>query len=278
MIIQKNNILKRAEKKPILWDAFYYESQIKKPLLIFCHGYKGFKDWGAWDLVANAFAKANFVFVKFNFSHNGGTIEQPIDFPDLEAFANNNYSLELEDLNDMITFILKNDELSSQIDTENITLIGHSRGGGIVAIQAEKDKRITNLITWASVADYAQRFSKATNLMAWKEKGVRYVINARTKQKMPHYYQFYEDFLANEERLTISRAVKNLRMPHLIIHGTKDAVVPFSDAETLHQWNPDSKLYTINNANHVFGASHPWEENELPEDLNKVIQKTIAFI
>ena len=56
------------------------------PLIIFCHGYKGFKDWGAWNLMAEAFAKIGFCFIKFNFSHNGGTIEQPIDFPDLEAF------------------------------------------------------------------------------------------------------------------------------------------------------------------------------------------------
>src|SRR5690606_15053818 len=101
---QKNNIIKRPNKKPILWDAFFNANQTQKPLVIFCHGYKGFKDWGAWDLVANHFAEAHFFFVKFNFSHNGGTMDQPIDFPDLESFAENNYSKELEDLDDLINF------------------------------------------------------------------------------------------------------------------------------------------------------------------------------
>ena len=86
-MINKNLVLKRENNKPIVWDAFFNNNDNKKPLVIFCHGYKGFKDWGAWNLVAEAFMKANVFFVKFNFSHNGGTVEQPIDFPDLEAFA-----------------------------------------------------------------------------------------------------------------------------------------------------------------------------------------------
>ena len=102
---QKNLVLYREHKKPIVWDAFYNANGKQKPLVIFCHGYKGFKDWGSWNLVAEQFLKANMVFVKFNFSHNGGTVENPIDFPDLEAFAENNYSKELDDLDSMLTYL-----------------------------------------------------------------------------------------------------------------------------------------------------------------------------
>ena len=38
------------------------------------------------------------MFVKFNFSHNGTTLESPSDFKDLESFGNNNFSKELYDL------------------------------------------------------------------------------------------------------------------------------------------------------------------------------------
>ena len=51
MIINKNKILASKEKKPILFDAYYHETEKPQPLVIFCHGYKGFKDWGAWHLV-----------------------------------------------------------------------------------------------------------------------------------------------------------------------------------------------------------------------------------
>jgi len=83
MILEKNLILKTKGPKPIVYDVCYIQSQRPKPIVIFCHGYKGFKDWGAWDLVAKSFANAGFFFLKFNFSHNGGTVEQPMDFPDL---------------------------------------------------------------------------------------------------------------------------------------------------------------------------------------------------
>jgi hypothetical protein len=32
----------------------------KRPLVIFVHGYKGYKDWGAWDLMAEKFAESDF--------------------------------------------------------------------------------------------------------------------------------------------------------------------------------------------------------------------------
>ena len=94
----KNKVLTRSNDKSILIDYFFKKNDQQKPVVIFCHGYKGFKDWGAWDLVAEAFAKADCFFVKFNFSYNGGTMQQPIDFPDLEAFGENNYTQELNDV------------------------------------------------------------------------------------------------------------------------------------------------------------------------------------
>ncbi|WP_435524823.1 hypothetical protein [Chryseobacterium indoltheticum] len=45
--------------------------------------------------------------VKFNFSHNGTTVEDPENFADLEAFGNNNYSKELSDLGVLSTILLK---------------------------------------------------------------------------------------------------------------------------------------------------------------------------
>ena len=93
-----------------------------KPIVIFCHGYKGFKDWGAWNLMAEAFAEAGFFFIKFNFSHNGGTVEQPIDFPDLEAFGNNNYTKELDDLESVIDWVCNSSEFKNEANTNSINL------------------------------------------------------------------------------------------------------------------------------------------------------------
>ena len=84
--------------KPIITDVYFEKNNTKKQLVIFCHGYKGYKDWGAWNLMVPEFVKCNLFFVKFNFSHNGTTLEQPSDFADLEAYGQNNYTKELQDL------------------------------------------------------------------------------------------------------------------------------------------------------------------------------------
>ncbi|MGJ8591504.1 MAG: alpha/beta hydrolase family protein [Aquaticitalea sp.] len=276
---EKNQILNRPNKTPILWDAFFNRDGKQKPLVIFCHGYKGFKDWGAWDLVAREFSKAGFFFVKFNFSHNGGTMEQPIDFPDLDAFAENNYSKELEDLDDVITHLSSEVHFySKEINIKQISLIGHSRGGGIAILKASEDDRISQLVTWASVSDFGNRMGSQQEIEAWKNDGVKYVLNGRTKQQMPHNYQFYEDFIANEERLHIESGVKKIEIPYLIIHAKDDPSVNYDAALLLKGWSPNSQLLPIADSDHVFGASHPWSQQELPSKLQTTILETIQFI
>ena len=278
MITTKNIIVPGKHKKPILTDVFYDENKTPKPIIIFCHGYKGFKDWGAWDLMAKAFVEAGFFFIKFNFSHNGGTIKQPIDFPDLEAFGNNNYTKELDDLETIIDWFFSQNKYKPEANTNNINLIGHSRAGGIVTIKAEEDNRIKKVVSLAGVCDFGKRTSTAGDLEQWKRDGVKYVLNGRTKQQMPHFYQFYEDFIQNEERLTIKRAVSSLKTPYLIIHGSGDTSVLIDEAHNLHKWNSKSKLKIIDDANHVFGASHPWNKKSLPLHLTQSIQIVNEFL
>ena len=278
MLILKNEILVSKNKRPLLYDVYYKASRAPQPVVIFCHGYKGFKDWGPWHLVAEAFAEAGFCFVKFNFSHNGGTIENPIDFPDLYAFAENNFSLELDDLDRLLNELeTKNENLPKKIST--VSLIGHSRGGGIVLIKAEEDRRLHKVITWASVSDFKKRFQEGTvEFEKWQETGVAYVENSRTKQLLPHNFQFYLDYKANEERFSIQRAVKNLKIPQLIIHGSEDSTVPLKEAEVLHSWNLESELQIVEGTNHVFGGHHPNDETHLPQHLENVVTTTIDFL
>ena len=86
MRILKNFPIKSKHNKSIITDLYFNQTNKQKPLVIFCHGYKGYKDWGAFDLMSSNFLKAGLALLKFNFSHNGCTPDQPIDFPDLDAF------------------------------------------------------------------------------------------------------------------------------------------------------------------------------------------------
>ena len=277
MKIEKNIPVEGKHNKPIVTDVFYQEDNQPKKIVIFCHGYKGFKDWGAWDIMAKQFAEAGFFFIKFNFSYNGGTLEQPIDFPDLEAFGNNNYTKEQDDLESIIDWILSNGNYKNQINSESISLIGHSRGGGTVLLKSNENNNIEKVITLAGVSDYKSRFPTGEILEQWKKDGVAYITNGRTNQQMPHFYQFYEDFMANENRLDIRKATTNLSIPHLIIHGDNDTSVHLAEAENLKKWNPNAQLEVIKNTDHVFNTSHPWERKDIPKEFQKIISLCIAF-
>ncbi|MEM9679593.1 MAG: alpha/beta hydrolase [Bacteroidota bacterium] len=279
MSIERNTIIERAGRKPILVDIFKTSESTNQPIVIFCHGYKGFKDWGAWNLMTKHISDAGYCVIKFNFSHNGGTMEQPIDFPDLEAFGQNNYSLELEDLDDVISWAITRFKSNPTVNTDQVTLMGHSRGGGIVLIKAAEDPRISKVITLASVSDYKSRFVKGEALEQWKNEGVMHIVNGRTQQQMPHYYQFYEDFTTNEERLTIKRAVKQINIPLLIIHGSDDPTVTVDAAKALHEWQPKSSiLKIIDGADHVFNVKHPWDKHELSKEMLEVCHLVVRFL
>ncbi|PQJ75493.1 alpha/beta hydrolase family protein [Polaribacter gangjinensis] len=273
-----NQVIEGKHQKPILLDVFFEETSQPKPIIIFCHGYKGFKDWGAWNLMASEFAKAGFFFIKFNFSYNGGTAEQPINFPDLEAFGNNNYTKELDDVEAVADWIFHNTDFKNEANCNEISLIGHSRGGGIVLLKSNEDIRIKKVITLAGVSDFESRFPKNDDFQKWKEKGVYYLKNGRTHQEMPHFYQFFEDFEKNKHRLNIKKAIENLQIPHLILHGNNDTSVLISEAENLKKWQPKSAFTIIENADHVFNVSHPWNKKEMSKELTEVTAICIDFL
>ena len=57
-------ILHQENSKSISLDVTYNQNVTKKPIVIFCHGYKGFKDWGCWNLLAENLVKENVFFLE----------------------------------------------------------------------------------------------------------------------------------------------------------------------------------------------------------------------
>lgn len=278
MKVIKNNIYQGSRERQSVYDVFYENNGIKKPIIIFSHGFKGFKDHGCFDLMAEYWAERNFAFIKFNFSYNGGTIEEPIDFPDLNAFGENNYTTELDDLDIIITKTINGELIPlDEIDTDEIYLMGHSRGGGITILKGLEDDRVKKFVSLGAISDL-NRFKYPQEVIEhWKNEGVHYFENTRTKQMMPLFYQFYQNFIDNQERLNIKQNIQNLDKPYLCIHGSADETVNMNEALLIKSWNENVELYLIENANHAFGSAHPWNENELPEDFQVAMDNALAF-
>lgn len=253
--------IKNKTGDDLITDFRFPESGTEKlPLVILCHGFKGFKDWGCFPYMMERIAEEGNFAVSFNFSYNG-TGENDFDqsdFTRLDLFAENTFSRELDDLGSIIDHLFENKD-KYNYDTGNITLTGHSRGGGIAILKTAEDKRISKLVVLSSVCNF-DRYSD-TLKKKWKEVGYFEVINSRTNQMMRLNYTLIEDLIKNKERLDIQKAISEITVPVMIIHGAQDITVDYSNAEDLYSRSDKekTKLFLIENTGHTFGAVQPFE-------------------
>jgi alpha-beta hydrolase superfamily lysophospholipase len=221
--------------------------------------------------MADFFAENGYRYLKFNLSHSGVSKENPNDVTDLDSFAANTVSKELYDIQKVIEFSRE------MFPDSPISLIGHSRGGGLAILEAAKDKHIANLITWSSIADFSSLWKKEQE-EDWINTGTIYVENARTKEKMPLNKSLLEDLNEHKDEYNILKSAKKVNVPWLIVHGDNDVNVDFSVAQTLAQKQLKAQIQKIEGANHVYGASHPYNLTQLPDHLQQVADKTLSFL
>jgi len=272
MLSKFNFKINGSREKKIIIDSTLIENNHLNEVILFSHGFKGFKDWGPFNEIANFFANNGYVFIKFNFSYNGTNFQNPTDFVDLNAFGNNNFCTELDDLELVINWS------KTKYPNCKVSLFGHSRGGAISILKSNENNQIDKVISWASPSNLISRLPDADKAKKWKDTNVVYVYNGRTKQNMPMFYQFYQNCIENIERLNIKKAIKEINIPHLHIHGSSDPTVLIEDALEMKRWNDKINLEIINEADHVFGSSHPYNKNKFPLHLNKALLKTLEFL
>jgi uncharacterized protein len=236
--------------------------------VVLVHGFKGFKDWGFFPWIAERLVGAGFAVVAPNFSLNG-IGRDPEDFTELEAFARNTLSREVEELHLVLTAL--GDGSLLPIPPERVGLLGHSRGGGgavLVAASAGVDA----LSTWAAVADF-DRWSDELK-EEWRASGRIHVLNGRTGQQMPLDVTLLEDFEANRQALDVEAAATRVEAPWLILHGTDDTSVHPEDARRLARANPGARLHLVEGGGHTFGAAHPFAG--APPPLVEAMDLTLA--
>ncbi len=221
--------------------------------VLVAHGFKGFKDWGFFPHLCERLAQDGHLVVSFNFSLNG-TGPDLLDFTDLEAFGRNTLSRELEDLRWMLDLAMAG-EWSGGRAPAATGLLGHSRGGGAGIVAAAEHSGVAALVTWAAVSTF-HRWGEE-HVRDWTARGVTFVSNARTGQRMPLHRTLWDDLQANADRLDVLTAAAMVRVPWLILHGEEDATVGVAEARRLHEAGPSSSLRVVAGSGHTFEAAHP---------------------
>ena len=240
--------------------------------VVICHGFKGFSKWGFFPYLTKQIALAGFHALSFNFSGSGIGADGK-NFTDLDAFEQNTYTRELDDLATVEAEARRRGWLGPSYG-----LVGHSRGGGMAVLHAASSARVGALVTWSAIADVGRW--PAEERARWRERGYGEVMNTRTKQVFRLGTALLDEVeQLRETRLNIQAAAGRLRVPWLIVHGTADETVPFSEAERLRDAAAPgvATLLPVEGASHTFGATHPMSDPP-PPNVELAARATVEFL
>lgn len=242
----------------VLWGELTLpESSTPLPVVVFCHGFKGFFGWGFHPPLADFLAGRDLAVVRFNFTGAG---MRPGDerVSDPAAFRKDTYSREAAELRAVLAALP--DLAPGRLDPDRLGLFGHSRGGGIALLAAAHPvwrERVRALVTWAAIGR-CDRFTPEEKA-AWRARGELPVVNSRTGQQLAMGRELLDDLEANAAALDLTAAAARRAAPWLLLHGERDEAVPVAEAHELAiAAMPPFEADTLAQADHTFGARHPF--------------------
>lgn len=252
-----------SEGEKLRSDMRYLRDGRRKPVIVFLHGFKGFKDWGGFPDMLTRLASSGFVTIAFNFSHNG-IGEDLLNFTELDRFAHNTPSREIAETLDVLQAISLVKDIPidpEEIDVNHIGLVGHSRGAGVAIVAGARSKLVRAVAALSPIGKfdrYSERMKKE-----WRETGWVTMKNARTGQDMPVSRYLLDDLELNASRLDVPLAASrypSLSKPLLIVAGAVDITTPLHEAEAVAYAakGPLTELHVIEHTGHTFGTEHPY--------------------
>jgi dienelactone hydrolase len=252
----------------IIRGETYAENEKPERTIVICHGFKGFAHWGFFPTLAREIAAAGMRAITFDFSGSGIGVDRET-FVDADAFEKNTFTQELADLDAVIAEARRRTWITSPYG-----LLGHSRGGGVAILHAAARSEVKALVTWAAIS-HVTRWTPS-DVITWRERGFVDIVNARTGQVMKLGTNLLDDVEAHQkDTLDIAAAAAQIRVPWLILHGQKDETVPVDEAKRLHELSPSTSTLRIIEADHGFGAKHPF--SEVPASFSNALKQTLHF-
>lgn len=260
----------------IRWDNMLSGSGEKPlPVIVICHGFKAFKDWGPFPSIGRYFAEHGFVSITFNFSHNG-IGEEPRKFVEHQLFERNTISLEIEDLKTVLQELQVGAFGNRSIDPDRIAILGHSRGGGICLVTGREEEQVKAVVAWSTIARF-NRYSEEQK-QRWREKGYVQLHSVSDQRLFRISTALLDDIEQNTVRFDLPDVVAHMGKPLLIVHGTADIPAKISEAEALYATADKTltEFIRLEGAGHMYGAKHPYKVES--QTLRHVLDITATWL
>jgi alpha-beta hydrolase superfamily lysophospholipase len=267
-----------AEGEPILGDCHQPAGEARGVIII-AHGFKGYKDYGMFPVIARACAAGGLIAHRFNFSHSGMTNDiETFARPDL--FERDTWNKQVHDCRAVIEAIA-----SGELEGRGLpyVLFGHSRGGVTVLLTAGRcadDARFPQPVGVVTAATPSRCNSlseeEAEKLLA---EGFLESPSARTGQKLRLGRAFLQEQLDDPASHDLLALASNIRCAALIMHGSDDPTVPVSSAEDLRKaLGERCNQRIIAGADHVFNTPNPMPADMAPsEQLRELLYAVVHF-
>jgi uncharacterized protein len=230
-------------------------------VVVFHHGFKGFKDWGPWPTLMERLAASGLITLAFNFSHNG-VGDDLQNFTELDRFARHTFTRDLQEVGDVLRAITEG-KLPidpSLIDTTRVGLLGHSRGAATAILAARYASNVKAVCALAPVATFGRWTERQAEV--WRKAGYTEITNSRTGQVLRLNSSLLEDYECNRDRLNILEAAAQIahrQKPLLVVAASEDMTAQVVESESIAKaaTAPTTRLEIIPRTGHTFGTEHP---------------------
>jgi dienelactone hydrolase len=257
-----------ADAHPVRGDLYLPASGGADGIVLLCHGFKGHKSWAFFPYVAKKLSEAGLAALSLDMSFNG-TFPAPVGDsataktdstprycrPDL--FERNTIKREYHDLKHVIHHVTEGGLRKYIEEPLPIGLFGHSRGGVAAILNAVEQPEVRVLCTW-SVIDDPDFFTREQK-EKWRREGKYHFVDSTDGTQLAVGVDYLDDLEENHDVYLLRERVKELQVPHLIVHGKADMIVGVECALTLHQAEQQlrHKQLLLLQTGHTFGVPHP---------------------
>ena len=217
------------------------------PVVLCCHGFTGDKI-GASQLMlhlAGAIEASGFSALRFDFSGSG---ESEGSFAEQTTIAGWR-----TDLVNVVAWVRQ----QADFGNSPLYLLGHSMGGLIALLYEDHIGLIAGRIVLAPVVAPLENFR---DILIGAELWSRSLAGETVANFFNKGFSLGPEFAADllQHRYAPLAVAQSLQTPLLIVHGSADAVVPFSGSEQLFAtYLGTRELQVMEGADHLFTGRHP---------------------